>query len=360
MVKATWNHDVQQQQQRQRCTQLHRPISMPVRQRNVIVLSKQDDDFDSRTAEQRQRQDELIVTAATVVLTTVAMAALTVWREPLQDIIYGDGLNASSGPGAGDVAAGALWSVAYWFASPLQLLLLFLGKIDTERPSDWIINIIGRAAKLRVKDVDYVAPVWVQASAASICIAGGIVTAAVLDLSLGDSIWALSSGIGACIAAAVYEVGRPRRLSREEAVTLEAQWQDFAGFADKRLQRGGRCHESEIFSAFRRDFARYRSAEALPDTVLRDMVRNWYPDVERTRTGYYKNVSLRAYVDAFTGQQAGFTASTPGLNGNSTTTGSSALDNTSSVSSSLEASSAMYSSRTGKGGSGLVNSTLEE
>lgn len=133
-----------------------------------------------------------------------------------------------------------------------------------------------------------------------------------------------------------------------------------AGFADKRLQRGGRCHESEIFSAFRRDFARYRSAEALPDTVLRDMVRNWYPDVERTRTGYYKNVSLRAYVDAFTGQQAGFTASTPGLNGNSTTTGSSALDNTSSVSSSLEASSAMYSSRTGKGGSGLVNSTLEE
>ena len=29
------------------------------------------------------------------------------------------------------------------------------------------------------------------------------------------------------MAAGVYEVGRPARLSSEEAVTLEAQWQDF-------------------------------------------------------------------------------------------------------------------------------------
>ena len=35
------------------------------------------------------------------------------------------------------------------------------------------------------------------------------------------------------------------------------------------------------------------------------MVRNWHPDVERTRTGYLKNLSLRPRVDPFTGQQIG-------------------------------------------------------
>ena len=35
-----------------------------------------------------------------------------------------------------DVAGAALWSVALFYASPVQLLLLFLGRIDVERPSD--------------------------------------------------------------------------------------------------------------------------------------------------------------------------------------------------------------------------------
>jgi hypothetical protein len=56
----------------------------------------------------------------------------------------------------------------------------------------------------------------------------------------------------------MYDVGRPRRLSVNDAVRLEGQWQDFSRFADQRLQRGGRCHESEVFTAFRRDFAKYR------------------------------------------------------------------------------------------------------
>ena len=34
-------------------------------------------------------------------------------------------------------------------------------------------------------------------------------------------------GIGSCFAAAIYEVGRPTRLSSDEAVELESQWQDF-------------------------------------------------------------------------------------------------------------------------------------
>lgn len=35
------------------------------------------------------------------------------------------------------------------------------------------------------------------------------------------------AGIGSCFAAAIYEVGRPTRLSSDEAVELESQWQDF-------------------------------------------------------------------------------------------------------------------------------------
>jgi hypothetical protein len=66
-----------------------------------------------------------------------------------------------------------------------------------------------------------------------------------------------------------------------------------AGFADVRLQRSGRCHESEVFGAFRQRFGKYRSADIMPDSTLRDMVRNWHPGVERTRTGYLRNISLR-------------------------------------------------------------------
>ena len=40
------------------------------------------------------------------------------------------------------------------------------------------------------------------------------------------------AGIGSCFAAAIYEVGRPARLSSDEAVELESQWQDFGEHTD--------------------------------------------------------------------------------------------------------------------------------
>ena len=79
-----------------------------------------------------------------------------------------------------------------------------------------------------------------------------------LEISPAPARRSVSSGIGACLAAGVYEVGRPRRLSVTEARQLEGQWQDFAAFAGRRLQRGGRCHESEVYGAFRKEFAKYR------------------------------------------------------------------------------------------------------
>lgn len=57
--------------------------------------------------------------------------------------------------------------------------------------------------------------------------ASGIAVAWAFQAGLGDGTWSISTGIGACMAAAVYEVGRPDRLNPEEAVELESQWQEF-------------------------------------------------------------------------------------------------------------------------------------
>lgn len=83
-----------------------------------------------------------------------------------------------------------------------------------------------------------------------------------------------------------------------------------AAFADRQLQRSGRCHESEVFAAFRRapGNGRYRSLDTLPDSTLRDMVRNWHPGVERTRTGYLKNMSLQGSSSAARGGRVGVAA----------------------------------------------------
>ena len=59
-----------------------------------------------------------------------------------------------------------------------------------------------------------------------------------------------------------------------------------ARFAERRLQRSGRCHESEIRAALGREFTRYRNPETLSDSALRDMIRNWHRGADRTATGW--------------------------------------------------------------------------
>ncbi len=78
-----------------------------------------------------------------------------------------------------------------------------------------------------------------------------------------------------------------------------------AAWADERLQKSGQCHESEVYSSFRKQFARYRSPDTLSDAALKDMIRNWHPSASRTANGYYKNISVQAKVDPFTGEKVG-------------------------------------------------------
>ena len=44
---------------------------------------------------------------------------------------------------------------------------------------------------------------------------------------IGDATWSVSTGLGACMAAGVYEVGRPRRVTAEEAADIDTRWRDF-------------------------------------------------------------------------------------------------------------------------------------
>eukprot|EP00955_Chlamydomonas_euryale_P065044 359139-Chlamydomonas_euryale.AAC.14 len=48
-----------------------------------------------------------------------------------------------------------------------------------------------------------------------------------------------------------------------------------------------------------------RREEVISDAVLRDMLRNWHPDMARTSTGYLKNVSVLQRVDPFTLEVSG-------------------------------------------------------
>ena len=195
----------------------------------------------------------------------------------------------------GNVAAAAIWSFGLFFKSPLQILLVFLGRTDTERPSDWLLRkSSGEAEETRT---------WEEASApqkaaliAFFTACGCGVVSGFDALFAGEETWALSAGLGFTMLAFVAELGSPRRYSRAELDVLEAQYDDFVAFADEALERRGRCHGSEVERAFRRRFGKYTEA-VLSDRDLRTMILNWHPNAERTSSGYYKNLSVKEGVD---------------------------------------------------------------
>lgn len=155
-------------------------------------------------------------------------AGFVFFPDTIEEAMLGDGLNGGLlGLGAADYLAAALWSLSLWFVSPLQLLVLFFGKIETERPSDWFMNAVGSLQGAPVKEIGYVHPSYIPALAVATCIATGTGISAALQWGLGDATWGVSTGIATCMAAGVYEVGRPTRLSSGEAVQLEESWQTF-------------------------------------------------------------------------------------------------------------------------------------
>ena len=76
----------------------------------------------------------------------LAAAVFTSNRETIADAFFGDGISTGVAAwGIGDALGGTLWSVSLYFCSPWQQLLIFLGRVDTERPSDWLLDVLARA-----------------------------------------------------------------------------------------------------------------------------------------------------------------------------------------------------------------------
>jgi uncharacterized membrane protein YgcG len=268
-------------------------------QRQVVITSAQNNTNSNNNGlppDNKQRAiDETIILTISVLLSASIIFCFRLGIPLLSEADDWSGLDAfGSTFAAGDIFAALLWSASLYFASPYQQLLLFLGKIETERPSDSVMDFLGRLTGKNLDAVDYEPSIALKATTIIFFIASGCLVSFGLEATLGDASWAVSTGIGSAIVAGVYEAGRPDRLSPAQLQVLELQWQDFKPWADTNLRKksGRRCHESEVFKSFRNGNPKYRSEEVLNDDYMRDMIRNWYPEVERTRSGYLKNVGI--------------------------------------------------------------------
>eukprot|EP00803_Ostreobium_quekettii_P010741 evm.model.scf_186.2 EVM.evm.TU.scf_186.2 scf_186:12967-16054(-) len=281
------------------------------RRRTQIFCGASQGPTPDNKVDEQKRRDDLIIYGTAASLTLMGILALTFFREPIEDALYGGGLDFALGSVTlGDLAVALVWGVSLYFVSPLQILLLFLGEIDTERPSDWLLFQLGKAAGEDINNPQYIVPVSLQAAAIFFFGISGTVVAALFHAALGGATWGLSTGLGSCFAAGIYEVGRPRRLSREEFEKQEGQFAEFARIADERLQKNGQCHESEILSVLKVSNVKYRRQDYLSDKDFQRLMRRWAPKSERTTYGYYKNVSVKPFVDPFTGETKGSMTST--------------------------------------------------
>ena len=225
---------------------------------------------------------------------------------------------------AGSITASAIWSFGLFFKSPLQILLVFLGRTDTERPSDWMLRKLSAQGEgegegeggdtasntdsTNTRNIRTFEEASVFAKIATLgffTVCGCGVVAAFDWAFAGEDTWGLSTGIGFTMLSFVAELGSPKRYSTEELYVLEGQYADFLLFAEESLERKGRCHSSEISRAFRRQFrGKYNlsdvsrdGAEELSEKDLYTMILNWHPNAERTSNGFFKNLSLKTGVD---------------------------------------------------------------
>ena len=151
----------------------------------------------------------------------------------------------------------------------------------------------------RVDDAAYEPSVGLLWAAWVSVFAIALTTAAAFKVAFGDATWGVSTGIGACMAAGVFEISRPERMSASRKAVLDAQFADFVQFAEGRLQRTGSCHESEVFAAFRTEVEGYRNPENTSDLTLRRFVQQWAPQSKRTSKGFLKKLSVKPRLDPF-------------------------------------------------------------
>ena len=381
---------------------LSSPRAGPSRARSALRVNASKSS--KSTTPKTKKPSSALAVAATAAAGAAAVAALaTVDGLDLEDFFYGDGVttgllsstfssssSSSSSSGLplslGTAVGAVIWSLGWRLASPAQLLLLFVGRVDGESPAAWAEGILLRKNPPPGRNTP---PGSSRSSASSssssssdgegggggggggdssgeegeeerrkkekrlvsaiaylgLFLPSGFLTAFALDASLGDPTWSISSGLGALAAGLLFAAGRPPAEPEpgsgagRRAAALRAAFESFAsgqGDADpfappsRRktiLERRGRCHESEVFKAFRRsrvarlalrdlsrgggggeaEAAAWKSPDSssssssptfeseFSDNEIRAEMRSWHGEggsERRTSQGYWKNLSL--------------------------------------------------------------------
>jgi len=206
-----------------------------------------------------------------------------------------------------DAGGTLMWAVAIFFGIPSPLL--FVGVTEgldvrfSHRVELWLATLLGKGeeqwATDRAEGFQAEAPLPYTAAVAAACVpVGFVVDQATTFMVSGDHGWSASLGTCAAIAALFLEVGRPKRLSREEKEMRDTLWQDFGDFAQLRLVRKtGGVHVSDVIKSFRKTNIRYIGSQRASDTDIEDAVRSWYQG-SLSNAGFLRDVVLLSETDS--------------------------------------------------------------
>lgn len=133
-----------------------------------------------------------------------------------------------------------------------------------------------------------------------------------LQLAEGDSGVCLQLAGVSLIGGGALELGRiasgEKRATREDFDRNVQLKEEFDEFAEKRLLPGGNCHRSDVVSAFRRYYAKYRQKDSedypLTDLEIEQLLRAWnkfenFGKAEMTSAGFYYGIQINKEADAF-------------------------------------------------------------
>jgi hypothetical protein len=210
-----------------------------------------------------------------------------------------------------DIVASVLLGVALWLGPDFALAPAGLVSSDGIRPGFALEGLAGNIItpddqwlRDRREKLAAAAPPLVRAVVFVPFVAGGLLLNRLLLVALEDQSFVLSLGVISCFGGGLLELirePRPTRAERDRKAALEAE---FVAFSAARLERGGRCHESEIVSAFRQFYPRYRRRDmgrtddgiSVADKDIGALVRSWNARMgrpgERSTSGYWKGISV--------------------------------------------------------------------
>lgn len=105
------------------------------------------------------------------------------------------------------------------------------------------------------------------------------------------------------------ELGRiasgQKKQTREQSERNNQLVKEFELFAEQRLRPGGNCHRSEVVSAFRRFYAKYRQNDSeeypLTDIEIEQLLRTYCRAIGKkmSQAGFYQGIQINQDADVF-------------------------------------------------------------